>query len=265
MKDQGFFGTIGVVLFLASGFSAHATPEVRSIVAVEEGAPDDPSSDHLLMYSDGSVEFLKNREKGRLRRIQSELRNRVREPLPGDTLSAPFEAEYEPSVIEPQKATEIFSTMSRRTRSRSQCYNRALIWGYDAQNAHQLKSMKVFMFFTAKYIREFRYRWWFHAAPYTLVQTATGPEERVLDRQFMRGPVDMKTWSDYFIYPKKPCPTVERYKDYSERQYDQYCYFIKVPMYYWQPRDIEARDQGRPHALEFISSEVRYAYWQAFR
>lgn len=124
--------------------------------------------------------------------------------------------------------------------------------------------MKVFMFFTAKYIRDYRYRWWFHVSPFAYVDENSSVKEAILDFTFMNGPVNPKEWSDHFIKPKTPCPTVLKYSEYSTRQYEHYCYFMKVPIFFWQPRHLEAHEQGTPAPAEFVNEEVQAAYQQAF-
>lgn len=179
-----------------------------------------------------------------------------------------FPQDYEPTILENDRhAAEIFGELNRGWRRRSQCYNRAHVWAYESKRSHGLDSMKAFLFFTAKYIREYDYGWWFHVAPYSMVRmgVAGAAEARVLDRTFMRRPVDLQTWTNYFVYPKPKCPVVTRYQDYSEHQYEAYCYLILVSMYYWQPRDIESVSAGVPPKTEFIPGEVSWAYRQGFR
>jgi hypothetical protein len=124
--------------------------------------------------------------------------------------------------------------------------------------------MKVFMFFTAKYIREYHYQWWFHVSPFTYVKANDEVSERVLDYYFMKEPVSMRTWSDHFIAPKTECPTVNHYSEYDQHQYDSYCYLMKVPMYYWQPQDLEKLEQDQTQRLNFVPDEISFAYWQGF-
>jgi hypothetical protein len=249
-------------LLIFVGSSALAQPNPSPIVEIHPGTPGDAASEHLVFYADGQVQFLKNHEHKKLTQLLQRFQAQEKQA----PFLIPYEIPtYEPSVISSERATEIFNSMNRRVRRTSQCFNRALIWGYEAWKKNDLKSMKVFMFFTEKYIRDYHYHWWFHSSPFTWVETPQGPEERILDRYFMSGPVTFKTWSDYFIQPKTPCPTVDHYTDYSEHQQDQYCYFIKVPMFYWQPKDVEARDRGEPHAHEFIKEEVDAAYKQGFK
>lgn len=169
-----------------------------------------------------------------------------------------------PSILTPAEAKEVFWSMNPNYRRRSQCFNRAHVWTYETLKFRKIRLMKVFMFFTAKYIREYHYRWWFHVSPFAYVNDQSLIHESILDYTFMDGPVDPKGWSDRFIAARTPCPTVEKYSDYSNHQYEHHCYFMKVPMYFWQPRHLEARESGGPIPDQFIEDEVRAAYTQGF-
>jgi hypothetical protein len=185
-----------------------------------------------------------------------------------DSLNKPAQpgsTEGTPSILTPDEAQSAFSRMNSSYRNRSQCFNRAHVWTYEALNRDGVHLMKVFMFFTSKYIRDYHYRWWFHVSPFTYVQDGNGISESILDFTFMSGPTSPREWSNYFIKPKTECPTVKSFSDYSSHQYDQYCYFMKVPMYFWQPRHLEALEQGSPHPDHFVPDEVDAAYAQGFR
>lgn len=169
-----------------------------------------------------------------------------------------------PSIVSETEAQDVFQSMNPNYRRRSQCFNRAHVWTYETFQSKGIHLMKVFMFFTSKYIREYRYRWWFHVSPFAIVETNGEKRESILDHTFMNGPVGPKEWSDHFIEPRTPCPTVNRYSDYSNHQYDHYCYFMKVPMYFWQPRHLEALEAGTPAPESFVRDEVLAAYSQAF-
>ena len=121
------------------------------------------------------------------------------------------------------------------------------------------------MFFSSRYIREYRYRWWFHVAPMTQVHTPHGVESRVMDPAFFDRPVNLKTWSDGFIKPKTPCKKVDRYSEYASVPHTEYCYFMVAPMFMWQPKDLEAVDQGTPVKERFEDFDIQTAYRQAFR
>jgi hypothetical protein len=285
-------GIVLLSVFISGVSTATALVEGDSgtghVVRIIPGSKSSGDSDSLLYFSNGQV--------GRLHSWQVSKMRQVRESMLSDRLihyqldsnqvltqmqerdglstarskevESNFDpdpiADEEPSVIDQATATRIFADMNPYFRNRSQCYNRALVWGYEAFKKEKLNSRKVFMFFTAKYIRDYHYAWWFHSSPYALVRDQGGIEEKILDRAFMKGPVSFHEWSNHFIRPQSECLAVDRYADYSEHEYDRDCYFINVPMYYWQPKDIESRDQGKPHEASFVQSEVDYAYWQGF-
>lgn len=139
-----------------------------------------------------------------------------------------------------ETANALFVRLTTNTRNKSQCYQRAHLWAYSMASESNVKSMKAFLFFTKRYIREYNYEWWFHVAPYVI---ANGTEY-VLDRTFTRQPLEMKAWTDRFISSRVVCPAVERYSDYELNQEAQYCYLRKVPMYYYQPLNVKPMDTG---------------------
>lgn len=125
--------------------------------------------------------------------------------------------------------------------SKSQCYQRAHLWSLQMWNQRQIKSKKVFLFFTRRFIRQYRYKWWFHVAPFV---SAAG-QETVLDPTFTHGPLEMRAWTDSFVTSHAACPEVSTYAEYENNQEAQHCYTLKLPMYYYQPRDGEALDRGQ--------------------
>lgn len=54
----------------------------------------------------------------------------------------------------------------------------------------------------------------------------------------------MANWTDIFMMNDAPCKTVDRYADYKENEEQAYCYLRKVPMYYFQPLNVEAMDRS---------------------
>ncbi len=172
---------------------------------------------------------------------------------------------YEPTVISSlETADEYFWEMNGRAKKRSQCFNRAHVWANDMWNRHSVKSMKVFLFFTTKYIRQYRYKWWFHVSPYVLVDINGKAEERVLDRAFTDAPYEMKAWTDEFMQNEAYCPTVAKYSEYNNNQYAQSCYLMKVPMYYWEPNNLELMETETVPQRSWNQSEVSTAWKQAF-
>jgi hypothetical protein len=253
--------------------------EPRLVRLIEDEAS---KAEPLLFFSDGRVGRLPPGKQNWLKRIRLALlkkRNaiihldpgqmvdglRVEELPPGQTpAELTPELAYSPSVVTATEADSIFRNLNDRSRRRAQCYNRAHVWAYESFKNRGLKSMKVFMFFTLKYIREYRYRWWFHVAPLTEVSDGESIRDTVLDPIFMEGPVGLKEWSDRFIRPKTECPVAAKYSDYEKLQNETYCVFMKVPMFFWQPRDLEALEHGGAPKKGFLQDDVDYAYWQAF-
>lgn len=173
--------------------------------------------------------------------------------------------EYVPTLVANlEVATAIFKELNPNARSSSQCYNRAHVWSYEEKQRRDLNTMKVFLFFTDRYIRDYNYHWWFHVSPFVLVQEGAQVKERVIDWEFLYSPYFMKDWTDYFIQSKEECPSVKKYADYDEHQEEHDCYIIKKSMYYWQPRDIETFDQTGQEKQSFIPDEVDAAYRQGF-
>lgn len=174
-------------------------------------------------------------------------------------------ASFNPTVIEGyNKALSIFRKMRRDYQNNSQCYNRAHIWQYEENKSSGIDSMKTFLFFTNRYIRNYRYKWWFHVSPMLLVRENGKVYERIIDRRYTSGPRYVKTWTNIFVATRRTCPVAVRYSDYSRNQESQDCYLMKVSQYFWQPRDIVYRDNSGRVKMDWIQSEVNHAYWEAF-
>lgn len=168
---------------------------------------------------------------------------------------------YDPSVVSSGAASSIFRRMRRDYQNESQCYNRAHIWAWEEYQNSGLKSVKHFLFFTRRYIRNYRYKWWFHVSPSVKV---SGQGARILDRRYTSGHRSVSSWTRNFVHSGRRCPVVYKYYDYRNNQESEDCYLIPVSMYFWQPRDIERRDRTGHEKTQFYQSEIDYAYWEAF-
>ena len=177
------------------------------------------------------------------------------------TFSNPFVPTVLPGMNE---ANEVFKELNPYYRGRSECYNRAHVWSYEESVKRKINSMKVFLFFTTKYIGDYNWNWWFHVSPYVLVNENGEVTENVIDYRFMKGPTKMQQWTNYFMIPDVVCPTVAKYSDYESHQNESYCYLIKKSMYFWQPSDINNLERSGIEKTSFIQDEVDYAYWQGF-
>ena len=189
----------------------------------------------------------------------------VNKDLPNQTSSIPTPLDgYQTSGLDTMDfATRVFNSMRQDTRRRSQCYNRAHVWTYEAYRRFNLNSRKIWLFFTSRYIREYRYKWWFHVTPGILVDGVA--EDVALDRQFTKSPLPLTEWKNIFMHNNANCKEVQYYSDYSENQWDAYCYVIKSSMYYWQPFNIENLEKDGSEKKVWVQSEIDRAYNNAIK
>jgi hypothetical protein len=154
-------------------------------------------------------------------------------------------------------ASNIFSTMlNDGDRRRSQCFKRAHMWAFDMWSKMNISSQKVFIFYTQRYIQLEEFEWWFHVAPMVVVKG----EEYVLDGTFMKKPITVKEWQNYFIKSDKiTCPVATNYEEYSKNQWSRLCYLMKVPMYFFSPLDIENRDLNKMPRNHWVLEELQDA------
>ena len=172
---------------------------------------------------------------------------------------------YRPTILPNYAAvSSIFRKMNRGWQRKSQCYNRAHVWNYEEFQRSGVKSKKVFIFYTHRYIRDYNFYWWFHAIPTVLVNHEGSIHEWYLDPMFARTPLARKDWTDLFIRSKRHCPVITKYSTYENNQESEHCYLHFSSMYYWQPRDLDRYERTGFEKNSFIRSEVNHAYWEAF-
>lgn len=185
--------------------------------------------------------------------------NLTETPTPLDNFSV--------SIITPEDGKSLFNTMNRKTRRWSQCYNRAHVWAYELSKKYidnkRLNIGKTWIFFTQKYIREYKYKWWFHIAPYT--QYKNSNEIFVMDRSFAKKPIALKSWTDIFMKNDAKCKIVKYYSHYRKNQQSESCYIILSSMYYWQPFNIENLEKGEAPKESFKIEELEKAYRNAIK
>jgi len=153
------------------------------------------------------------------------------------------------------EAKSLFSSLNIPIKSNSQCYQRAHLWAHLMWTDTFTRSMKVFLFFTRRYIEDYKYKWWFHVSPFVYVNG----DPRVLDYEFTNGPLAMRRWTDVFIKPKVNCPLIDHYEDYSEHQFEELCYIREVPMYYYQPINVKQSDKTGVPINEFQEWDLNHA------
>jgi hypothetical protein len=234
--------------------------------------------DHLLKLASGRVIYIKNKKFEDLKKIKKNLKykiifdnnNYLKKLIPLSLKPDNFESQpdqnfmpkpFEPTILrESQQAKNIFLRMRRNYKNSGQCFNRAHIWAYEEYKKYKTKLQKVFLFFTDRYIRLYHFHWWFHVAPLTYV----GNLSRVLDRRYATGPLQLKSWSDFFIKSKRSCPLITIFSDYSLNQQSQHCFLMKSSMYQVIPRDLEKLELYGEGKEYFTKYELDKAYRDAF-
>jgi len=160
-------------------------------------------------------------------------------------------------------AQKYFNTMRTDTTNKSQCYNRAHVWSWELYSkryqGRRVQPGKVWIFFTKKYIREYKHKWWFHIAPFVRVNG----EDKIIDRSFTSMPVSTKEWSDLFILSKTKCTQINKYSSYVNNQYATDCFIIKSSVYYWQPFQLENLEKDGDIPSEWNTYELKRAYRNA--
>lgn len=178
------------------------------------------------------------------------------------------ESAYTPTVIpNPDLALKIYKDMNRKYNQESQCYNRAHVWSWEMYQKYRVRSNKTFVFFTPKYIRRYNFEWWFHVAPSVLVQEGASIVQRVMDYRYTKKPLTTKEWTDVFMHNNADCPLIEKYTDYEYTRSNSdapWCMVLQVPMYYYQPLDLEALAKKGKIRQFWEEWEVGNAYREAF-
>jgi hypothetical protein len=173
--------------------------------------------------------------------------------------------EYSPSIIASlADAQELFRDHRATKDGETQCYNRAEGWTYDWRTKRNVYSKKIWIFFTAKYIRKYAFEWWFHVSPMVHVNIDGQIKERVMDMKYARGPLPTKQWTDIFMKDDALCPTVSTYADHADYPESGTCFLQKTSMYFYQPADIEILEKFGTKKTAWVSSEVVQAFQEAF-
>ncbi len=233
--------------------------------------------DHLLKLNSGRVIFVKNKDAKQkflktatlydfitdknnylvnFRKVKN-VNNSENSKRGYDFMPKPFS----PTILKDSvQAKNIFLRMRRNYTKDGQCFNRAHVWTFEEFRKYKTKLEKIFIFFTDRYIRLYRFHWWFHVSPMTYV----GKFPRVLDRRYSLGPLTRKTWTDIFIKSKRTCLIIDKFSDYSLHQEIQHCYLHQSSMYQVIPRDLEKLELYGEGKEFFFKSEIDKAYRDAF-
>lgn len=175
------------------------------------------------------------------------------------------EEDYIPTVIASMDlATQVMKEAYHHQKE-SQCYNRAHVWAYEWRKKSELYTSKAWLFFTRKYIRKYKFEWWFHVAPLFHVQDGNVVREKIADVKYANGRLwKLKQWTDFFLRNDAECPVVKEYSQWANYPESGSCFVMKSNMYYYQPVDLEAREKFGTERLMWIDTEVKAAYLEAF-
>lgn len=171
-----------------------------------------------------------------------------------------------PSLVNSfSEAASLFKTLPTNAKWRSQCFRRAHRWANQLYVKNGISSMKIFLFYSKRYIREIDKKWWFHVAPFILVNNGYSFDETVLDPTFTKSPLTIPNWTNNFIENKASCREVSSYDEYERLNNlpnagNEWCFYRKVSMYYFQPLDIDQFESQGKDKMGWINSEVRASY-----
>lgn len=264
--------TFCLSLLTSSAFAERFQDNIHSIDMGKNG------EDHLIKLMSGRTVFVNYDEDDILshpdllpgRRVEVDIDENLTLKSISSLPDAPLEAEEEliedfstdkTTVLSSETAARnIFNGMNRSYYRDTECSDRAHVWAYEEWKKHGLISRKAFLFFTNTYIRNYRFNWWFHVSPYTLVNSNGYSVERVLDRRYTRSPFSMKNWTNIFIASNRTCP-VSTYANYrANRNGREHCYLVKTSMYYRLPLHVRRMEDYGEVKTRFSTNEVNFSY-----
>jgi hypothetical protein len=178
--------------------------------------------------------------------------------------ATPSQAIYEPTLIENLELAQEYFREARYVDKESQCFNRAHVWSYEWFVKHAINSNKTWIFFTRRYIRKFKFKWWFHVSPSVQVMENGFPTEKIMDIKYARGPLPIHRWTEIFMRDRATCPLVKTYSDYANYPETGSCFLMNTSMFYYQPFDIESKETWETMKANWYDSEIKEAYLEAF-
>jgi hypothetical protein len=247
----------------------------------------------LVFLTSGQVAKINVNNPDLLKKIQRSLQNRqtvtlevdenreildisteIKESLPTEADPLPVEGVkllspdpmvgFTPSILSESTVKSYFRQMRHVSKEETQCFNRAHIWSYEMRVKRNVYSNKMWIFFTRKYIRKYNFEWWFHVSPMVHMIVDDQVKERVIDRKYSSGPLSIQKWGNIFLRDDFKCPTVHKYSDHANFPEAGSCFYMKSPMYYYQPVDLEFLEKYGNVLSTWNETHVRQAYAEAF-
>jgi hypothetical protein len=172
---------------------------------------------------------------------------------------------FQPTVIKNYTAaTDLLLTFNTNAIQGAQCYDRAHVWAYEASRNQKTELGKAWLFFSDRYIANYKFKWWFHVAPVATVVMKGEIQERILDREFAKFPMQIKIWTDKFMENKVDCRLISKYTDYSKHPGEHDCYTMRSTPYFWQPKDLDELEKSGAEKRDYVPWEIAYAYRYGF-
>ena len=274
----------GVLLFYLILLSSSGFTSVEILSEIYDIDLGNQNESPIILLTSGHAVRIDSHKKDLLQKIKIGLRSKilfamtidknkiikiktVKRPQPPQIKEKYFSENipYRPSIIKNfDEATRHFNESKNNAKPESQCFNRSHVWTYDWRINNNLYSSKAWIFFTRKYIRKYKFEWWFHVAPMVHVAFDNTVKERIMDIKYSKGPLNLKEWSDIFMRDNTNCPVVVNYSDYTDFQESSSCFVMKSSMYYYQPLDLEELEMTTTPKTKWIQQEVQEAYREAF-
>ena len=268
---------------IALGLIFGTLPTIAEVVRSPIHSLEKVNNNYLVKFENGRVAFLSANHKSLGLSNLNGLKGRMVEAklardyslLSIQSLEAPLKALERAEMVEPplyeatiisslNEAKKIFKRLNPNYKRASECTNRAHIWASEEFKKNNLKSMKIFVLFTASYINRVRFKWWFHVAPMLTVNEGGKIERRVLDYMFAHRPLTVREWTNQLVFSKRPCLPTTKFSEYDVNPQTEDCYLMDAPMYDWTPTDLRNQEIQGKYKTEFSQGEIRAAYSEAF-
>lgn len=271
------------LIFLLISFASHATTQIKTqIYEIDQGTKDEEilvflNSGHVIRIIKMDLnrleefKFAKNKNQWVNLSLDEEQKiinynfsNSGKFIKKKRDTFLPIVENYVPTVIESLDLARKYFHDAFYVNKESQCYNRAHIWSYEWFIKFGINSNKTWLFFTRRYIRKFKFDWWFHVSPSIRVLENDVQREKIMDIKYGNGPLNLKAWTDIFMKDDANCPMVTTYSDYANFPESGSCYTMRSSMYYYQPIDLESREIWNTVKVNWYPEEIKQAYLEAF-
>lgn len=221
--------------------------KIQEIIPAESA-----KEESLILMEAGHVLFVPYQNK---RRLKEYMIKYAKKEFITYEVAPPLKSKSGSPHFVPDSIKFAFDQMNTNWKADAQCHDKAHIWAYEG-NKQGIEYKKFFLFFTRKYIKEYRFPWWFHVTPVLVQDKMTF----AMDKVFLDAPSSIREWTDIFIENGNACPKIKYYSTYASNKWNKYCYLIETSKYIRQPSQIR-KNIKRTH---FSKTEVQNAYKRAF-